>query len=96
MLINTNLVQPGFRARYFLTSTCKPASSPLWIEPKLQELAKFDAGKQSSATLSQHLRPMSNRKAWRVARTTRGEPDLDSFADMTLIVPGKRKFQNKK
>jgi hypothetical protein len=30
---------------------------------------------------------MSNRKAWRVAKTTRGEPDLDSFADITLIVP---------
>jgi hypothetical protein len=33
------------------------------------------------------MRLISKRKAWRVARTTRGEPDLDSFADITLIVP---------
>lgn len=84
---NRNLLQPGFLAKYFLTSTCKVASSPLWIEPKFQELTKFDAGKQSSATLSQHMRFMSKRNAWRVARTTRGEPAFDSLADMTLIVP---------
>jgi len=94
MPINTHLVQPGFRAKYFLTSTCKAASSPLWIEPILQELAKFDAGKQSSATLSQHLRLMSNRKAWRVAKTTRGEPDFDSLANITLIVPEKENIKN--
>jgi len=32
---------------------------------------------------------MSNRKAWRVANTTSGEPDFDSFAEITLIVPAK-------
>jgi hypothetical protein len=26
-----------------------------------------------------------------VAKTTRGEPDFDSFADITLIVPGMKK-----
>lgn len=31
---------------------------------------------------------MSNMKAWRVAKTTSGEPDFDSFADITLMVPG--------
>lgn len=72
---------------YFLTSTCSEASSPFWTEPRLQELAKFDAGKQSSATLNQHIRLISNRNAWRVARTTRGEPHFDNFADITLIVP---------
>lgn len=30
---------------------------------------------------------MLNRKAWRVAKTTRGEPDFDNFADITLIIP---------
>lgn len=94
--INTNLLQPGFLAKYFLTSTCKAASSPLCTEPRFQELAKFDAGKQSSATRSQHLRFISKRKAWRVARTTRGEPDLDNFTDITLMVPGKSKKEKEK
>jgi hypothetical protein len=35
---------------------------------------------------------MSKRKAWRVARTTIGEPDLDSFADITLIMPEKARI----
>lgn len=85
--IKTNLVQPGFLAKYFLTSTCSAASSPLLIEPKFHELAKFDAGKQSSATLSQHMRFISKRKACRVAKTTRGAPDFDNLADITFIVP---------
>lgn len=33
------------------------------------------------------MRFMSKRNACRVARTTRGEPDFDSLADITLIVP---------
>lgn len=74
---------------YFLTSTCKPASSPHGAEPKFQELLKFEAGKQSSATLSQHIRLVSKRNAWRVARTTSGEPDLDNFTEMTFIEPAK-------
>lgn len=86
--MHTDLLHPGFRARNFLTSTCNAASSPPRAEPKVQELAKFDAGKQSSATLSQHLRLISKRYAWRVAKTTRGKPDFDNFADITLIVPG--------
>lgn len=57
------------------------------MEPKLKELAKFDAGKQSSATLNQHMRLISKRKACLVAKTTRGEPDFDNFADITLIEP---------
>lgn len=88
---HTDLLQPGFLAKNFLTSTCKPASSP-WTEPIFQELAKFEAGKQSSATLSQHMRLVSKRNACLVARTTRGKPDFDNFADMTLIVPANRKL----
>jgi len=30
---------------------------------------------------------MSKRKAWRVANTTKGEPDLDNFAEIILIEP---------
>lgn len=82
-----HLLQPGLLARNFLTSTCNAASSPPCSEPELQELEKFEAGKQSSATLSQHMRPISKRYACRVARTTRGKPDFDNFAVITLIVP---------
>lgn len=39
------------------------------------------------------MRLISKRKAWRVARTTRGEPDLDSFADITLIVPNGKDYK---
>lgn len=83
----TNLLQLGFLARNFPMSTCRLPNSPLWTELKLKELAKFEAGKQSSAILSQHMRLISKRKAWRVARTTRGDPDLENLADITLTVP---------
>lgn len=33
------------------------------------------------------MRLISKRKAWRVARTTRGDPDLENLADITLTVP---------
>ena len=72
--MHTKLLQPGFLAKNFLTSTCKANSSPLWSEPKFHELAKFGAGKQSSTTLSQHTRLVSKRHACRVARTTKGKP----------------------
>lgn len=72
----------------FPTSICNSASSPPRIEPKLIEVEKFDAGKQSSATLIQHIKSMSNKKACRVERTTSGEPDLENLADITLILSG--------
>ena len=66
-------------------SICNLPSSPPWGE--LNELAKFDAGKQSSAILNQHFMLMSKRKAWRLARTTKGKPHLENLADITFTAP---------
>jgi len=68
-----------------LISTCNLPSSPPWGE--LNELAKFDAGKQSSAILNQHFMLMSKRNAWRLARTTKGKPHLENLADITFTAP---------